>query len=122
MRIVGIILFLIGSIALLIGLIVCFVTLTDDYASSTCEKAARDEKAISDARTRCGSPISDCYKQATVGLTTQTDCEDRKSFMNRQLIMGIVPSVIGGFLAFIGFLLTVFGFVRARKKRALIPG
>ena len=122
MRVAGIVLFLIGGIALLIGLVVCFVTLTDDYASSTCEKAARDQRAISEARTRCGSTTSDCYKQATIGLTTQEDCDSRKAFMNKQLIMGIVPSVIGGFLAFVGLVLTVFGFIRARRKRALTPG
>ena len=115
MRISGIILFLVGGIALLIGLVVCVSTLTSDYASAACERAAKDAKAISDARSRCGSTSSDCYKQATVGLTTQDDCDTRKAFMNRQLIMGIVPSVIGGLLAFVGLLLTVFGFIRARR-------
>ena len=108
--------FLIGSLALLIGLVVCYVTLTDDYASSACAKAARDQEAFSQARARCGSPTTDCYKQATVGLTTQSDCDSRRSFMNRQLIMGIVPAAIGGFLAFVGLVLTVIGFVRARKR------
>ncbi|MEO5859334.1 MAG: hypothetical protein ABIR33_10330, partial [Pyrinomonadaceae bacterium] len=51
MKIIGIILFLIGGLALLIGLVVCIVTLTDDYASSTCAQAARDESAIRAART-----------------------------------------------------------------------
>jgi len=40
----GIILILIGGLALLIGAVVCVTTLTSDYASSTCEQAAKDEK------------------------------------------------------------------------------
>lgn len=111
---------LIGGLALLIGLVVCFTTMTSDYASSTCDKAARDKNAFSEARAKCGPPTTECYKQATVGLTTQDECESRKSFMRRQLIMGIVPSVVGGLLAGIGTLLTIVGFVRARRKKAIV--
>ncbi|MEQ1764312.1 MAG: DUF973 family protein [Pyrinomonadaceae bacterium] len=116
MKIAGIVLFLIGSVVLLIGLAVCITTLTSDYASLACERAAKDQKAISDARARCAGN-TECFRQAIVGLTTQDDCDQRKSFMNKQLVMGIVPAVIGGVLAFIGLLLTVFGFVRARRNR-----
>ena len=63
---------------------------------------------------------NDCYQRSIAGLTTQEECDSRRSFMNRQLLMGIVPAVIGGFLALVGLILTVFGFVRARRKaRAL---
>ena len=115
MKIIGILLFLIGGLALAVGLVVCVVTLTDDYASSACSQAARDDGAIRAARTRCGAD-SDCFRRSTVGLTTQDECDSRTSFMNRQLVMGIVPAVIGGFLAFVGLLLTIFGFIRARKS------
>jgi hypothetical protein len=119
MRIAGIVLFLIGGIALTIGLVVCVVTLTDDYASAACSKASRDEAAIRAARTQCGAD-NECFRRSTTGLTTQDECDSRRSFMNRQLLMGIVPGVIGGFLAFAGLILTVFGFIRARRKaRAL---
>jgi len=122
MKIAGIILFLIGGLILLVGIVVCVVTLTDDYASSACAKAARDREAIARARANCSPTIPDCFRNATVGLTTQEECDSRRSFMNRQLLMGIVPGVLGGLLAFVGLLLTVFGFVRARKKRTMVPG
>ncbi|MDI1242484.1 MAG: hypothetical protein PSX80_11230 [bacterium] len=121
MKIAGIILFLIGSVVLLIGIVVCIVTLTDDYASAACSQVARDEAAIRSARTLCRGD-NDCFKRSTIGLTTQDDCDSRRSFMNKQLIMGIVPGVIGGFLAFVGLLLTIFGFVRARTKQSTIAG
>lgn len=116
MKIAGIILFLFAGLVMAIGVVVCIVTLTDDYASSACTRAALDAPKLSEARARCGSPTTECYKQATIGLTTQDECESRRSFMNRQLIMGIVPAVIGGLLAFIGLMLAVFGFVRARQR------
>jgi hypothetical protein len=119
MKIAGIILFLIGSVVLLIGIAVCVVTLTDDYASSACEKAARDAPGISAARSRCGAD-NDCFNRSTIGLTTQYDCESRTSFMNKQLLMGIAPTVIGGLLAFLGLILTIFGFIRARRKRTML--
>jgi hypothetical protein len=114
--VVGIILLLVGGLALLIGAVVCITTLTSDYASSTCEKAATDRKAFSEARANCGSTTSECYKQATIGLTTQEDCDSKQSFMTKQLIMGIVPAVLGAFVAFVGIILAIFGFMGRRKK------
>ncbi len=116
--IAGVILFLVGGVALLIGLVVCFNTWNSDYATSTCEKAANDRKAFAEAREKCGSTTSDCYRQETVGLTSESDCESKQSFMRNQLIMGIVPAVVGALLAFVGFLLAVFGFFMRRKKAA----
>ena len=112
----GIILILVGGLALLIGAVVCVTTLTSDYASAECEKAAHDRKAFEEAKANCGSTTSDCYKQATIGLTTQEDCEHNESFMRRQLIMGIVPAVFGAFIAFVGLILVIFGFMGRRKK------
>lgn len=116
--VLGIILVLIGGLAFVIGLIVCIATLTSDYASSTCEKASQDQKAFAEARNNCGSTTSDCYKQATIGLTTQEDCESRTTFMRNQLIMGIVPAVVGAFLVLLGGTLAIFGFLGRRKKVA----
>jgi hypothetical protein len=114
---VGTILTIIGALALLIGVVVCITTWTSDYASSTCEKAANDHQAFSEARERCGSTASECYKQATIGLTSQDDCEAKQSYMRNQLIMGIVPAVAGAFVALVGAILTIFGFIAWRKKR-----
>ena len=114
----GVILVLVGGLALLIGLVVCFNTWTSDYATAECEKAAKDREAFAEARERCGSVTSDCYKSATVGLTSEEDCEHNKEFMNRQLIMGIVPAVIGGLIAFVGLLMAIGGFFFGRKKAA----
>lgn len=114
----GIILILVGGLALLIGAVVCVTTLTSDYASSACEKAATDQQAFSEARENCGSTTSECYKQATIGLTTQEECESKESYMRKQLIMGIVPAVLGAFVAFVGILLVIFGFIGRRKKAA----
>jgi hypothetical protein len=116
--VLGIILVLVGGLAFLIGLVVCVATLTSDYASSTCESAANDQKAFSEARERCGSTTSECYKQATIGLTTQEECESRTTFMRNQLIMGVVPAVVGAFVVFIGGVLAIFGFIGRRKKVA----
>ena len=112
----GIILILVGGLALLIGLVVCVTTLTSDYASSTCKQAAADQEKISEARANCGSPNSECYKQATIGLTTQDDCEYRESYMRKQLIMGIVPAVLGALIAFVGAIVAIWGFIGRRKK------
>ena len=112
----GIILILGGGLALLIGLVVCVTTLTSDYASSACERAANDRQAFSDAKANCGSTTSECYKQATIGLTTEEDCEYRTSYMRKQLLMGVVPAVIGAFVAFVGAILAIFGFIGRRKK------
>jgi hypothetical protein len=114
--ILGIILILGGGLVLLIGLVVCVTTLTSDYASSACEKAANDRRAFSEARENCGSTTSDCYKQATIGLTTEEECEANTSFMRKQLIMGVVPAVIGALVAFVGAVLTILGFIGRRNK------
>lgn len=116
--VLGIILVLVGGLALLIGLVVCVTTLTSDYASSTCEKAANDQKAFSEARAQCGSTTSDCYKQATIGLTTEEECESKTTFMRNQLIMGVVPAVVGAFVAIVGAVVAIFGFIGRRKKVA----
>ena len=116
--VLGIALTLIGGLVLIIGLVVCVVTLTSDYASSACEKAANDEKAFSEARDKCGSTTSDCYKQETIGLTTQEECESNTRFMRNQLIMGIIPTLVGGVVALVGVIVAVIGFIGRRKKLA----
>lgn len=114
--ILGIVLVLIGGLALLIGLVVCLNTYTSDYATSTCEKAANDRKAFDDAKELCGSTTSDCYRQATSSLTSADDCENRTAFMNRQMIMGIIPAVVGALIAILGLIMAVGGFFMGRKK------
>lgn len=114
--ILGIILVLGGGLVLLIGLVVCVTTLTSDYASSACEKAANDRRAFSEARANCGDTSSECYRQATIGLTTESECASKTSYMRNQLIMGVVPAVLGALVAFVGAVLTIFGFIGRRKK------
>lgn len=116
--ILGILVTLFGGLLLIIGLIVCVNTWTSDYATSACAKAEEDKKAFADARELCGSTTSDCYKQATIGLTSEEDCEHNKEFMNRQMLMGIVPAVIGVILGVVGLIMAVGGFLLARKKAA----
>jgi ABC-type antimicrobial peptide transport system permease subunit len=116
--ILGIILILGGGLALLIGLVVCVTTLTSDYASSTCERAANDRRAFSEAKANCGSTTSECYKQATIGLITEEECQSKTSFMRNQLLMGVVPAVIGALVAFVGAVLAILGFIGRRKKAA----
>ena len=116
--ILGILVTLFGGLLLIIGLIVCVNTWTSDYATAACAKAEEDKKAFADAREMCGSTTSDCYKQATIGLTSEEDCEHNKEFMNRQMLMGIVPAVIGVILGGVGLIMAVGGFVLARKKAA----
>ena len=106
--VLGVILILFGGLALLIGLVVCVTTLTSDYATVACERAAKDRDAFNEASARCGSP--------TTELTTEEECESRTSYMRKQLIMGIVPAVIGAFVAFVGLVLAIFGFIGRRKK------
>ena len=115
--ILGILALLLGGLIFLIGLIVCINTYTSDYASSTCEQAARDREKFSEAKTLCGSVASDCYKQATIGLTSQEDCEYKTEYMQKQMLMGIVPAVIGGVVAFVGLLMAVGGFFFGRRKK-----
>ena len=116
--ILGIVLFLLGGLLLIIGLVVCVNTWTSDYASSACEQAAHDRKAFDDAKELCGSVTSDCYRQATVGLVSEDECESKTAFMNRQMIMGVVPAVLGLVLGFLGLIMAIVGFVKARKKNA----
>ena len=117
--IVGILLLVIGVPALIIGLIVCVNTLTSDYATSACQRAAQDQSKFDEAKNTCGSTNSDCYRQATVGLTSQDECKDRTDFMTKQLFMGIIPAVIGGVLAFVGLIMAIAGFVLARRKKVM---
>jgi hypothetical protein len=116
--ILGILTFLFGGLIFLIGVIVCINTYTSDYASSTCEQAARDREKFSEAKALCGSVTSDCYKQATIGLTSQEDCDYKKEYMQKQMLMGIVPAVLGGIVAFVGLLMAIGGFFFGRKKPA----
>ena len=112
MKTLGLLLIIAGILALLIGLFACFTTLTSTYASSACEKAATDKSAFDKARATCGSSASPCYKQMTIGLTSEEECESKKSFMRNQLIMSIAPVVVGGILAIVGFFL--------RRRKALV--
>jgi ABC-type antimicrobial peptide transport system permease subunit len=116
--ILGIVSFLLGGLLLIIGLVVCINTWTSDYASAACEKAAEDKKAFSEAKDLCGSTTSECYKQATVGLTSEEDCESRTAFMNKQMLMGAIPAVIGFVLGIVGLFMAIGGFVLGRKKAA----
>ena len=116
--ILGILLFLFGGLVLVIGLVVCLNTWTSDYATSTCAKAEEDRKKFDEAKTLCGDITSDCYKRATIGLTTPDDCEERTEFMKKQMLMGVIPAVIGGLLAIFGFFMAVGGFLLGRKKTA----
>ena len=38
--------------------------------------------------------------------------------MQKQMLMGIVPAVIGGIVAFVGLLMAIGGFVFGRRKKA----
>jgi len=40
--------------------------------------------------------------------------------MQKQMLMGIVPAVIGGIVAFVGLLMAVGGFVFARRKKPAV--
>lgn len=116
MKIAGILLLLLGMLILIGGIIACVVTLTSDYATAACAKASADKKAFAEAKQLCGSITSDCYKTKTIGLTTDEDCEDRRSFMTKQLVISIVPVVVGGFFGLLGIGIFVFGLIRGRKN------
>jgi ABC-type antimicrobial peptide transport system permease subunit len=118
--ILGILLLLFGGLVFVIGLVVCINTYTSDYATSTCEKAAQDRKKFDEAREFCGTTTSDCYRQATISLTTEADCEAKTEFMNKQMLMGIIPAVIGAVLAFVGLLMAIGGFFFGRRKKAAV--
>ena len=115
--ILGILLLLFGGLVFIIGLVVCINTYTSDYASSACERAAQDRKKFDEAKELCGSVTSDCYRQATVGLTSEDDCEARTEYMNKQMLMGVIPAVIGAVLAFVGLLMAIAGFFFGRRKK-----
>ena len=116
--ILGIVLLLFGGLLFLVGVVVCANTWTSDYATSTCKKAEEDRTKFDAAKELCGNTTSDCYRQATIGLTSADECEARTEYMNRQMLMGIVPAVLGGLLAFVGFCMALGGFLLGRRKRA----
>ena len=121
MKIAGILLLLLGLLILIGGIIACVVTLTSNYATTACARAANDRTTFAEAKQLCGGTTSDCYKTKTIGLTTDQECEDRKSFMTKQLVISIVPVVIGGFFGILGIGLFAFGLIRGRKKANLVP-
>lgn len=118
--ILGIVLFLFGGLVLLVGLVVCINTWTSDYATKACAQADADKEKFDEAKTLCGSITSDCYRQKTIGLVSQDECESKTAYMSKQLMMGIVPAVIGGLLAIVGFFMGIGGFVLARRKKAAV--
>jgi hypothetical protein len=117
--ILGIVAILLGGLVFIIGLVVCINTYTSDYATVACQRAARDSEKFSEAKALCGSTTSDCYRQATIGLTSEEECEARTAYMNKQMLMGVIPAVLGGLIAFVGLLMAVGGFFFGRKKKAV---
>jgi len=117
--ILGILAFLLGGLLLIIGLVVCINTWTSDYATKACAKAAEDKEKFNEAKELCGSTTSDCYKTATIGLTTEEECEHNTAFMNRQMMMGAIPAVIGLLLGIVGLFMAIGGFVLGRKKKVV---
>ena len=117
--IAGILLFLLGGLVLLIGLIVCINTWNSDYATSACAQAEKDKEKFDEAKNLCGSAVSDCYRRATVGLISEDECEAKKAYMSKQMLMGVVPAVIGGILGFVGLIMAVAGFVLGRRNKAV---
>lgn len=117
--ILGILAFLFGGLVFIIGLVVCINTYTSDYATAACEQAARDRPKFAEAKELCGNTTSDCYRQATFSLTSQEDCESKTVFMQKQMLMGIIPAVIGGLIAFVGLIMAVAGFFFGRRKKAV---
>jgi hypothetical protein len=114
--ILGILLFLFGGLVLLIGLVVCVNTWTSDYATTVCARAEEDKKKFGEAKELCGDVTSDCYRQATATLTSDDDCEHAAEVMNKQMLMGVIPAIVGGLLAVVGFFMGVGGFFLGRKK------
>ena len=118
--ILGILLLLFGGLVFLIGPVVCINTYSSDYATKACERAAQDRRKFDEAKELCGSTTSDCYRQATIGLTSEDDCEARKEYMNKQMLMGIIPAVLGGIFSFVGLLMAVGGFFFARLRKKAV--
>jgi hypothetical protein len=116
--ILGILLFLFGGLVLIIGLVVTVNTWTSDYATSACARAEEDRKKFDEAKELCGDVASDCYKRATIGLTSPDECESKTEYMKKQMLMGVIPAIAGGLLAIVGFIMAVGGFVLGRKKAA----
>jgi hypothetical protein len=116
--ILGIVLFLIGGLVFLIGGFVCINTWTSDYATAACARAARDKEKFDEAKQLCGSTTSDCYQRMTVGLTSEADCEHNTEVMNKQMLMGAIPAVLGFIVAIVGLLMGIGGLLLARRKKA----
>jgi hypothetical protein len=116
--ILGVLLFLFGGLVLIIGLVVCVNTLTSDYATSACARAEEDRKKFDEAKELCGDVTSDCYRRATIGLTSADDCENATAFMKKQMLMGVIPAIVGGLLGIVGFFMAIGGFFLGRKKAA----
>jgi len=116
--ILGVLLFLFGGLVLIIGLVVCVNTWTSDYATSACARAEEDRKKFDEAKELCGDVTSDCYRRATIGLTSADDCENATAFMKKQTLMGVIPAIVGGLLGIVGFFMAIGGFFLGRKKAA----
>ena len=116
--ILGVLLFLFGGLVLIIGLVVCVNTWTSDYATSACARAEEDRKKFDEAKELCGDVTSDCYRQATIGLTSPDDCENATAFMQKQMLMGVIPAIVGGLMGIVGFFMAIGGFFLGRKKAA----
>jgi len=116
--ILGVLLFLFGGLVLIIGLVVCVNTWTSDYATSACARAEEDRKKFDEAKELCGDVTSDCYRRATIGLTSADDCENATAFMKKQMLMGVIPAIVGGLLGIAGFFMAIGGFFLGRKKAA----
>ncbi|HEV8135398.1 MAG TPA: hypothetical protein VGP85_12005 [Pyrinomonadaceae bacterium] len=116
--ILGVLLFLFGGLVLIIGLVVCVNTWTSDYATSACARAEEDRKKFDEAKELCGDVTSDCYRRATIGLTSADDCENATAFMKKQMLMGVIPAIVGGLLGIVGFFMAIGGFFLGRKKAA----
>ena len=115
--ILGVILFLVGGLLFIVGLVVVFNTWNSDYATAACAQAERDSRKFESAKEMCGNTNSACYSQATIGLISQEECENKTAFMQRQMMMGIVPAVLGAVLGIAGFCMGVGGLVLSRRKR-----
>ena len=117
--ILGVLLFLFGGLVLIIGLVVCVNTWTSDYATSACARAEEDREKFDEAKELCGEVTSDCYRRATIGLTSPDDCENATAFMKKQMLMGVIPAIVGGLLGIVGFFMAIGGFFLGRKKTAV---